>query len=47
MGLITKELNRKLENYEYLEDILSELENLQKENNYINEKIVNDLDVAL
>ncbi|WP_367181857.1 tetratricopeptide repeat protein [Fusobacterium sp.] len=47
MGLITKELNKKLENYEYLEDILSELENLQKENNYTDEKMANDLDVAL
>ncbi len=47
MGLITKELAKKLESFEYLDDVSNELKRLQEENNYTDEEMANDLDVAL
>ena len=47
MRLITKKLAKRLENFEYFDGVLNELKRLQEENNYTDEKMANDVDVAL
>lgn len=45
--IITEERAEKLENLEYLNDILEYLDEIQKENNYTDDEMDSDLDVAL
>lgn len=45
--IITEERAEILNNFEYLNDILEYLDEIQKENNYTDEEMDNDLDVAL
>ena len=45
--IITKEINEILESFEYLDDILNYLDELQEQNDYTDEEMDNDLDVAL
>ena len=45
--IITEERAEKLENFEYLNDVLEYLDEIQKENNYTDDEMDNDLDVAL
>ena len=45
--IITEERAEKLENLEYLNDILEYLDEIQKENNYTDDEMDNALDVAL
>lgn len=47
MSIVTKEWTKKFEEAEYLDEIIEGLEALQKENNYSDEEMDNDLDVAL
>ena len=47
MSIVTKEWAKKFEEAEYLDEIIKGLEALQKENNYTDEEMENDLDVAL
>lgn len=47
MSIVTKEWIKKFEEAEYLDEIIEGLEALQKENNYSDEEMDNDLDVAL
>lgn len=47
MSIVTKEWAKKLDEAEYLEDVLNGLEEIQKENGYTDEEMDNDLDVAL
>lgn len=47
MSIVTKEWTKKFEKVEYLDEIIEGLEALQKENNYSDEEMDNDLDVAL
>lgn len=47
MTIVTKEWAKKFEEAEYLEDILRGLEEIQKENNYSDEEMDKDLEVAL
>lgn len=47
MSIVTKEWAKKFEEAEYLDEIIEGLEALQKENNYSDEEMDNDLDVAL
>ena len=46
MAIITEKWNKIFEEA-YLDDILRDLEEIQKENNYTNEEMDNDLQVAL
>lgn len=47
MSIVTKEWAKEFEEAEYLGEIIKGLEALQKENNYTDEEMDNDLDVAL
>lgn len=47
MSILTKELIKKFEEAEYLNEILKSLERLQKEKGYTDEEMDKDLDVAL
>lgn len=47
MSIVTKEWAKKFAEAEYLDEIIEGLEALQKENNYSDEEMDNDLDVAL
>lgn len=47
MSIVTKEWAKKFAEAEYLDEIIEGLEELQKENNYTDEEMENDLDVAL
>ena len=47
MAIITEKWNKIFEEVEYLEDVLNGLDEIQKENNYTDEEMANDLQVAL
>ena len=47
MAIITEKWNKLFEEAEYLGDVLKGLEEIQKENNYTDEEMANDLQVAL
>ena len=45
--IISEEMKNILESFEYLNDVINYIDTIQKENNYTDEEMDNDLDVAL
>ena len=47
MGIISKKDEKFFENVEYFSEIIDKINDIQTDNNYSDEEMANDLDVAL